>query len=148
MDALQQELKALREKVPKFDKEILHTEFFLPAAPQAFTVRDTSTPQDMHVTIRGNAHAIGDLVGHMALTPVALAEAMVLVDRLFGDGTRPPIDYTLIPTAVFTHPNIGTVGLTEEAARERGPVDVRAGARLNAAGIAHESKACLCESAI
>jgi hypothetical protein len=62
MDALQQELKALREKVPKFDKEILHTEFFLPAAPQAFAVRDTSTPGDMHVTIRGNAHAIGDLV--------------------------------------------------------------------------------------
>ncbi len=75
-------------------------------------------------TVVPSVHAIGDLVGHMALTPVALAEAMMLVDRLFGDGTRPPIDYTLIPTAVFTHPNIGTVGLTEEAARERGPVRI------------------------
>ncbi len=63
--------------------------------------------------------ALGDLVGRKALTPVALAEAMLLVDRLFGDATRPPIDYGLVPTAVFTHPNVGTVGLGEEAARER-----------------------------
>ncbi len=63
--------------------------------------------------------AIGDLVGRKALTPVALAEAMVLVDQLFGDGRRAGINYDLVPTAVFTHPNIGTVGLSEEAARER-----------------------------
>jgi glutathione reductase (NADPH) len=63
--------------------------------------------------------AIGDLVGRMALTPVALAEAMAVVDRLYGSGQRPPLDYASIPTAVFTHPNIGTVGLSEEAARER-----------------------------
>jgi glutathione reductase (NADPH) len=75
-------------------------------------------------TVVPSIHAIGDLVGHMALTPVALAEAMVLVDRLFGNGTRPPIDYALIPTAVFTHPNIGTVGLSEEVARERAPVRI------------------------
>jgi glutathione reductase (NADPH) len=61
--------------------------------------------------------AIGDLVGHKALTPVALAEAMVLVDHLFGDGQRPPIDYEAIATAVFTHPNIATVGMSEERAR-------------------------------
>ena len=63
-------------------------------------------------------HAIGDLVGHKALTPVALAEAMVLVDQLFGEGMRPPIDYDAVPTAVFTHPNIGTVGKTEARARK------------------------------
>jgi len=62
--------------------------------------------------------AIGDLVGRKALTPVALAEAMAVVDRLYGDGRRPAIDYGAIPTAVFTHPNVGTVGLSEEAARE------------------------------
>lgn len=61
-------------------------------------------------------HAIGDVSSAKQLTPVALAEAMVLVNHLFGDGNR-QVDYTNIPTAVFTHPNIGTVGLTEEEAR-------------------------------
>jgi glutathione reductase (NADPH) len=53
----------------------------------------------------------------MQLTPVALGEAMTLVDRLFGPAGR-RMNYDLIPTAVFTHPNIGTVGLTEAQARE------------------------------
>ncbi|MEO7151617.1 MAG: glutathione-disulfide reductase [Burkholderiaceae bacterium] len=61
-------------------------------------------------------HAVGDVIDRFALTPVALAEAMVLVDRLFGSGAR-QLDYSLIPTAVFTHPNVGTVGLSEEQAR-------------------------------
>ncbi|HKW83515.1 MAG TPA: glutathione-disulfide reductase, partial [Burkholderiaceae bacterium] len=63
-------------------------------------------------------HALGDVIDRVQLTPVALAEAMALVDRLFGAGMR-RVDYELIPTAVFTDPNIGTVGLTEAAARER-----------------------------
>jgi glutathione reductase (NADPH) len=63
-------------------------------------------------------HAIGDVIDRIQLTPVALAEAMVLVDRLFGSGQR-RIDYELVPTAVFTHPNVATVGLTEAQARER-----------------------------
>jgi glutathione reductase (NADPH) len=63
-------------------------------------------------------HAIGDVIARVQLTPVALAEAMVLVEHLFGEGGR-GISYELVPTAVFTHPNIGTVGLTEEQARER-----------------------------
>ena len=63
-------------------------------------------------------HALGDVIDRVQLTPVALAEAMALVDRLFGPGLR-SVDYELIPTAVFTHPNIGTVGLSEAAARER-----------------------------
>jgi glutathione reductase (NADPH) len=62
--------------------------------------------------------AVGDVIDRLQLTPVALAEAMVVVDRLFGSGRR-TIDYENIPTAVFTHPNIGTVGLTEAQARER-----------------------------
>jgi glutathione reductase (NADPH) len=63
-------------------------------------------------------HALGDVIDRVQLTPVALAEAMALVDHLFGAGQR-SVDYGLIPTAVFTHPNIGTVGLTEAAARAR-----------------------------
>ena len=62
--------------------------------------------------------AIGDVIDRVQLTPVALAEAMALVDGLFGqDGRR--VDYMHIPTAVFTHPNIGTIGFSEEAARAR-----------------------------
>jgi glutathione reductase (NADPH) len=69
-------------------------------------------------------HAIGDVTAGLQLTPVALAEAMVLVDHLFGSGQR-RLDYELIPTAVFTTPNIGAVGLTEGQARQRlGPVRV------------------------
>lgn len=63
--------------------------------------------------------AIGDVTGGPELTPVALAEAMHLVQQHFGDNSpRSPIDYRNIPTAVFCHPNIGTVGLSEEEARE------------------------------
>lgn len=65
-----------------------------------------------------SVHAIGDVTHRVQLTPVALAEAMVLVDHLFGDGER-RLDYDFIPTAVFTHPGIATVGLTEAQARER-----------------------------
>jgi glutathione reductase (NADPH) len=63
-------------------------------------------------------HAVGDVIDRIHLTPVALAEAMALVDHLFGAGRR-ALDYELIPTAVFTHPSVGTVGLSEAQARER-----------------------------
>jgi glutathione reductase (NADPH) len=63
-------------------------------------------------------HALGDVIHRVQLTPVAIGEAMVLVDRLFGSGQR-RLDYELIPTAVFTHPNVATVGLTEAEARAR-----------------------------
>jgi len=62
--------------------------------------------------------AIGDVIDRVQLTPVALAEAMALVDSFFGEGGR-SVDYMHIPTAVFTHPNIGTIGFSEEAARAR-----------------------------
>lgn len=63
--------------------------------------------------------ALGDVIGTPQLTPVALAQGMVLSRRLFGDG-QGDMDYSAIPTAVFCQPNIGTVGLTEEEAREAG----------------------------
>lgn len=63
--------------------------------------------------------ALGDLTAGPELTPVALAEAMQLVDHHFRDTVPKPLDYNTIPTAVFCHPNIGTVGLSEEDAREK-----------------------------
>ncbi|SES16564.1 NADPH-glutathione reductase [Vreelandella subterranea] len=61
--------------------------------------------------------ALGDLIDTPELTPVAIAEAMQLADQHFGGTAPAPLDYTRVPTAVFCHPNIGTVGLSEEAAR-------------------------------
>ncbi len=64
--------------------------------------------------------AIGDVTGTVQLTPVALAEGMAVARRLFRPEQYRPVDYGLIPTAVFSLPNIGTVGMTEEQAREAG----------------------------
>jgi glutathione reductase (NADPH) len=62
--------------------------------------------------------AVGDVSTRIQLTPVALAEAMVVVDALFGEQRR-RMDYDYIPTAVFTHPNIGTCGYSESDARAK-----------------------------
>jgi glutathione reductase (NADPH) len=64
--------------------------------------------------------ALGDVIGRVQLTPVALAEGMAVSRRLFKPEQYRPVDYKMIPTAVFSLPNIGTVGLTEEEAREAG----------------------------
>jgi len=64
--------------------------------------------------------AIGDVIGRVPLTPVALAEGMAVARRLFKPDQYRKVDYDLIPTAVFSLPNIGTVGLTTEAALEAG----------------------------
>ncbi|MGZ4955440.1 MAG: FAD-dependent oxidoreductase, partial [Methylobacter sp.] len=65
-------------------------------------------------------YALGDVTNRVNLTPVALAEGMALVNKLYGGQSR-PVDYDNIPTAVFCQPNIGTVGLTEAQAREKYP---------------------------
>ena len=65
--------------------------------------------------------ALGDVTARVQLTPVALGEAMVLVDCLFGPQagkSKRSMSYHFIPTAVFTHPNIGTVGFSEGEARK------------------------------
>ena len=62
--------------------------------------------------------AVGDVSTRQQLTPVALAEAMVVVDSLYGKARR-KLDYEYTATAVFTHPNIGTCGYTEAAARAK-----------------------------
>lgn len=66
--------------------------------------------------------AIGDVIGRVQLTPVALAEGMAVARQLFRPEEYRPVDYQLIPTAVFSLPNIGTVGLSEEQARAAGHV--------------------------
>jgi len=64
--------------------------------------------------------ALGDVTHKFNLTPVATAEAMALVNGLYTDQLT-PVDYDNIPTAVFSQPNVGTVGLTEIEARNRYP---------------------------
>lgn len=63
-------------------------------------------------------YALGDVIDRLQLTPVALAEAQVFVDQLFGP-KQLQMDYELIPTAVFCHPNVAVVGLSEAQARQR-----------------------------
>jgi glutathione reductase (NADPH) len=64
--------------------------------------------------------ALGDVIGGVQLTPVATAEGMAVARRLFKPEQYRPVDYRHIPTAVFSQPNIGTVGLTEQQAVEQG----------------------------
>ncbi|MCP1623835.1 glutathione-disulfide reductase [Pseudomonas nitroreducens] len=71
-------------------------------------------------TSEPSIHAIGDVIGRVQLTPVALAEGMALARKLFRLQEYRPVDYKLIPTAVFSLPNIGTVGLTEDETRSAG----------------------------
>ncbi|SHI72478.1 NADPH-glutathione reductase [Malonomonas rubra DSM 5091] len=79
---------------------------------------------DFYQTNIPSIYALGDLIDRMQLTPVALAEGMTLVRHLYKGGAE-KLDYSLVPTAVFSKPNIGTVGLTEEEAIEQYPqIDV------------------------
>jgi len=71
-------------------------------------------------TSEPSIRAIGDVIGRVQLTPVALAEGMAVARHLFRPEEYRPVDYKLIPTAVFSLPNIGTVGLTEDEARAAG----------------------------
>lgn len=72
---------------------------------------------DKHfATAEPSIYALGDVIERVQLTPVAIQEAMVLVDHLYGDN-QATIDYRNIPTAVFCQPEFATVGLSEEQAR-------------------------------
>ncbi len=64
-------------------------------------------------------YAIGDVIGRSSLTPVAIAAGRKLADRLFNDRADTRVDYETVPTVVFAHPPIATIGLTEEEARKR-----------------------------
>ncbi len=62
--------------------------------------------------------ALGDVTGRDALTPVAIGAGRRLADRLYNDMQGRHLDYRLIPTVVFSHPTIGTIGMTEAQARD------------------------------
>ncbi len=80
----------------------------------------------MQTTSVPHIHAIGDVTGHVPLTPVAIAAGRRLSDRLFGGMTDRHLDYRDVPTVVFSHPPIGTVGLTEaDARRQYGDASVK-----------------------
>ncbi|MCB2116510.1 MAG: glutathione-disulfide reductase [Rhodobacteraceae bacterium] len=69
--------------------------------------------------------AVGDVTDRINLTPVAIREGHAFADTVFG-GRPTKADHDLVPSAVFTQPEFGTVGMTEEAARAAGPIEVYA----------------------
>ena len=77
---------------------------------------DTDAFQNTNVA---GVYAIGDVTGRAQLTPVAIAAGRRLSDRLFGGKPERRLEYELIPSVVFTHPPIGSVGLSESEARAR-----------------------------
>jgi glutathione reductase (NADPH) len=70
-----------------------------------------------------SVYAIGDVTDRVNLTPVAIREGMAFVETVFN-GNPTKVDHDLIPSAVFTQPELGTVGLTEEQARDQEPIEV------------------------
>ena len=77
---------------------------------------DTDAQQNTAVD---GIYAVGDITGRDALTPVAIAAGRQLAERLFNNKPDAKLDYDNIPSVVFSHPPIGTVGMTEDEARER-----------------------------
>lgn len=75
---------------------------------------------DGYQTACPSIFAVGDAVGRMDLTPIALAEGMYLARSWFGDEPAPRVEYDYVPTAVFSRPNVGTVGMTESEAIDKG----------------------------
>lgn len=78
--------------------------------------------QDTHVS---GVHAVGDVTGKIALTPVAVAAGRTLADRLFGGKAQSKLDYADVPTVVFAHPPLATIGLSEQDARRQHGAAVR-----------------------
>ena len=72
---------------------------------------------------RESVYAIGDVTNRSNLTPIAIREAMSFIETVFRD-TPEKLDYRFIPTAVFTTPEVGTVGLTEEEASQFAPLEI------------------------
>jgi glutathione reductase (NADPH) len=76
-----------------------------------------------HATTQKSIFAIGDVTNQLNLTPMATAVGHALADTLFGNNPR-RASYLNVPTAVFTNPPVGTVGMTEADAAAKGPVDI------------------------
>jgi len=91
-----------------FGLEALGVEFDDDGAIKVYDDYQTNVP---------SIYALGDVTNRVNLTPVAIAEGMALINKLYVKQAQ-PVDYDNIPTAVFCQPTIGTVGLTEAKARE------------------------------
>ena len=82
--------------------------------------KNVITVNESYQTSQDHIYAVGDVTDRVNLTPVAIAEGHWLADTLFGGIDRPAPSYENIPTAVFSSPPIGTVGLSEEQAKGKG----------------------------
>src|SRR5690606_25237434 len=80
---------------------------------------------DFQATNVPHIFALGDVTGRVALTPVAIAAGRRLADRLYGGMEGRRLEYENIPTVIFSHPPIGTIGMTEQEARKRYGDEVR-----------------------
>jgi len=94
-------------------------ELNLDAAGVSVDQRGYIPTDDYQNTNVGGIYAVGDVTGRAQLTPVAIAATRRLGDRLFNNRPESKLDYDQIPTVVFSHPPIGTVGLTEDEARDQ-----------------------------
>jgi glutathione reductase (NADPH) len=95
----------------------------LDAAGVATTKTGAVIVDDDHCTTVKDIYALGDVIDRVNLTPMATATGHALADTLFGKNPR-RASYENVPTAIFTSPPIGTVGLSEAEAAKRGPVDI------------------------
>lgn len=95
----------------------------LEAAGVAMNAAGAITVDEEHRSSQPNIYALGDVIDRINLTPMATATGHALADTLFGNKPR-KASYANVATAVFTNPPIATVGLSEQDAAARGPVDV------------------------
>jgi len=91
----------------------------LNAAGVKLTEKGYIAVDDFQNTNIGGVYALGDVCGKVELTPTAIAAGRRLADRLFNDKSNAKADYSDVPTVVFSHPTIGTCGLTEESAKAK-----------------------------
>ncbi|NOY67524.1 MAG: glutathione-disulfide reductase [Gammaproteobacteria bacterium] len=89
----------------------------LQAAGVTINANGTIPVDDFENTNVNGIYAIGDITGRTALTPVAITAGRKLAERLFNNKPASKVDYNLIPSVVFSHPPIATIGLTEEQAQ-------------------------------
>ena len=107
------------EKAPAIGREPASRGLGLEAVGVTLDARHAITVDEWSRTSVPHIHAVGDVTGRVALTPVAIREGHALADTLFGN--RPtPVHHDLVPTAVFSQPAAASVGLTEPAALAAG----------------------------
>ncbi len=101
------------ETIPRYTEDLGLDAAGVECNEQGFIIVDG----DQNTNIDG-IYAVGDVTGRMALTPVAIAAALRLTDRLFGGRPERKLDYDLVPSIVFSHSPLGTIGMTEQDARK------------------------------